>query len=140
MDETGEIKATAFNAAVDLLYDRFQEGKCIDAGSVPEVKYTFIKLRDLGAHEKDSILDVLAVVHKVNDVAEIQTKQGKQLSKRDITLVDDSGHSCQCTLWGKQAEQWNHHNNPVVAFKGLKLSDFGGEDQYSRSSVYLTLA
>ncbi|KAG9056580.1 Replication factor A protein 1 [Serendipita sp. 407] len=169
MDETGEIKATAFNAAVDLLYDRFQEGKvyyvskgkvvlakkafsnlpcdyeitmdnrteveeCIDAGSVPEVKYTFIKLRDLGAHEKDSILDVLAVVHKVNDVAEIQTKQGKQLSKRDITLVDDSGHSCQCTLWGKQAEQWNHHNNPVVAFKGLKLSDFGGRSLSAFSS------
>jgi ssDNA-binding replication factor A large subunit len=27
MDETGEIKATAFNAAVDYLYDRLEEGK-----------------------------------------------------------------------------------------------------------------
>jgi hypothetical protein len=27
MDETGEIKATAFNAAVDQLYDLFEEGR-----------------------------------------------------------------------------------------------------------------
>lgn len=27
MDETGEIKATAFGNAVDLLYDRLEEGK-----------------------------------------------------------------------------------------------------------------
>lgn len=27
MDETCEIKATAFNAAVDVLYDKFEEGK-----------------------------------------------------------------------------------------------------------------
>jgi replication factor A1 len=27
MDETGEIRATAFNTVVDELYDRFQEGK-----------------------------------------------------------------------------------------------------------------
>jgi len=27
MDETCEIKATAFNAAVDILYDKFEEGK-----------------------------------------------------------------------------------------------------------------
>lgn len=27
MDETCEIKATAFNAAVDVLFDKFEEGK-----------------------------------------------------------------------------------------------------------------
>ena len=27
MDESGEIRATAFNAAVDEFYDRIQEGK-----------------------------------------------------------------------------------------------------------------
>lgn len=27
MDESGEIRATAFNAAVDLFYDKIQEGK-----------------------------------------------------------------------------------------------------------------
>ena len=79
-------------------------------------------------------LDVIAVVHKVNDVAEITTKQGKQLSKRELTLVDRSNYSCQLTIWGKQAEQWVHQDNPVVSCKGLKLSDFGGR-QFSHLAI-----
>jgi len=70
---------------------------------------------------------MIAVIHKVQDVQEITTKQGKNLSKRDLMLVDRSGYTCQLTLWGKQAEQWNHHDNPVVACKGLKVGDYGGE-------------
>jgi hypothetical protein len=31
------------------------------------------------------------------------------------------------TLWGKQAESFTHEDNPVVAFKGVKVGDFGGE-------------
>jgi hypothetical protein len=34
MDETGEIKATAFNAAVDQLYDLFEEGRVSEANLV----------------------------------------------------------------------------------------------------------
>lgn len=31
------------------------------------------------------------------------------------------------TLWGKQAEQYNiPEPSPVVAFKGVKVGDFGG--------------
>ncbi|KAG8827827.1 Replication factor A protein 1 [Serendipita sp. 399] len=172
MDETGEIKATAFNAGVDALYDRFEEGKvyyvskgkvvlakkafsnlkcdyeinmdakteveeCMDTTSVPEVKYAFTKLQDLENVEKDEMVDVLVVVHKVSELSEIKTKQGKQLSKRELTLVDETGVSCQCTLWGKQAESWNHHDNPVVAFKSLKVGDFHGRSLSAFSSSTL---
>lgn len=74
----------------------------------------------------DQPLDVVAIVHKVNDLSEILTKQGKQLSKRELTLADRTGYTCQLTIWGKQAEQWDHNDNPVVSCKGLKLSDYGG--------------
>jgi replication factor A1 len=114
----------------------------LDAGSVPEVTYTYVELANLGDRQKDDVVgksgiltrvssnpppDVIAVVHKVQDVQEILTKQGKQLSKRELTLADRSGYTCQLTLWGKQAEQWAHDDNPVVACKGLKVSDFGGK-------------
>lgn len=171
MDETGEIKGTAFNNAVDHLYDVLEEGKvfyitkgkvvlarknfstvnndyeitfdhktevtpCTDAGGVPEVQYTFVDLAGLENRAKDDILDVIAVVHKVESLGEIVTKQGKTLSKRELSLVDRSGYACQVTLWGKQAEGWNHHDNPVVSCKGLKLSDFGGRSlSVSASSV-----
>lgn len=31
------------------------------------------------------------------------------------------------TLWGKQAEQYNAPDAPVIAFKGVKVGDFGGK-------------
>lgn len=50
-----------------------------------------------------------------------------QLIKRDLTLVDKTGFSVRMTLWGKQAEQYSDAEaNPVIAFKGVKVGDFGG--------------
>jgi replication factor A1 len=50
-----------------------------------------------------------------------------QLSKRELTLVDKSGFSVRLTLWGKQAEQYSSDEEaPVVAFKGVRVGDFGG--------------
>ena len=30
------------------------------------------------------------------------------------------------TLWGKQAESFDNYSNPVIAFKGVRVGDFGG--------------
>lgn len=49
-----------------------------------------------------------------------------QFAKRDIQLVDRSGQSVRLTLWGKQAETFEHSDQPVIAFKGVKVGDFGG--------------
>jgi replication factor A1 len=37
-----------------------------------------------------------------------------------------SGFSVRCTLWGNQAESFNHHDNPVIGIKGAKVGDYGG--------------
>lgn len=66
------------------------------------------------------------MVHHVSDITEIKTKLGKITPKRELTLVDKSGYSCTLTLWGKQAENWQTMDKPVIATKGLKLGDFGG--------------
>jgi len=54
------------------------------------------------------------------------SKLNRQISKRELTLVDKSGFSVRLTLWGKQAEQYNVEDTPVIAFKGVKVGDFGG--------------
>ncbi|KAG8899079.1 Replication factor A protein 1 [Tulasnella sp. 408] len=160
-DETGEIRGTAFNTAVDELFDKFQEGKvyfiskarvniakkkfggstndfelglerhteveeCTDASNVPEIRYNFVELGKLDQTEKDAIIDVLGVVSQVSDLTELTSKAGKTLTKRDITLVDRSQYSVRMTLWGKQAEAFHATNNPVMAFKAVKVGDFGG--------------
>jgi len=44
-----------------------------------------------------------------------------------LTLADKSGYAIRLTLWGKQAEQFDHTDKPVIAFKGVKVGDFGGK-------------
>ncbi|CCM03614.1 uncharacterized protein FIBRA_05754 [Fibroporia radiculosa] len=162
MDETGEIKGTGFNNAVDELYDKFQEGKvyfvskarvnlakkkfsnvqneyeltfernteveeCHDVTNVPTVRYNFVDIGKLSEITKDSVCDVIGVVKDVGQLGEITSKTtNKTVSKRDLTLVDRSGFSVRLTLWGKQAETFVAEDQPVIAFKGVKVGDFGG--------------
>jgi replication factor A1 len=41
-------------------------------------------------------------------------------------VVDDTCSSVRLTVWGKQAETFSADNAPVIAFKGVKVGDFGG--------------
>jgi replication factor A1 len=62
-----------------------------------------------------------------------------QFAKRDIQLVDQSGQSVRLTLWGKQAETFNHEDQPVIAFKGVKVGDFGGRSLSMFSSATMSV-
>ncbi|THH19467.1 hypothetical protein EW146_g1696 [Bondarzewia mesenterica] len=161
MDDSGEIKATGFNAVVDELYDKLHEDKvyyiskarvnlskkkfssvsneyelslersteieeCLDTANLPVVKYNFVELSGLKDLAKDSICDVIGIVKDVGELGEINTKTNRTIQKRDLTLVDRSGFSVRLTLWGKQAEQFQADQPRVVAFKGVKVGDFGG--------------
>ncbi|KAJ9093583.1 hypothetical protein QFC19_008312 [Naganishia cerealis] len=174
MDETGEIRATGFNEAVDNFYETLQEGKvyfvsrarvniakkqfsnvnndyeimfdqnteiepCEDE-SVPQIKYNFVSIEGLSAVEKDQTCDVLAVVKDVGELGQITSKSnGRPFSKRDITLVDQSQWSVRCTLWGKQAESFTADGSPIIAFKGVKVGDFGGRSLSMFSSSTMTV-
>ncbi|CAM9891896.1 unnamed protein product [Phaeothamnion confervicola] len=50
------------------------------------------------------------------------------MDKRNLTLVDDSFAEVKATLWGGHAKlaDDSFQGTPVVAFKGVKVSDFGG--------------
>ncbi|CDO73580.1 hypothetical protein BN946_scf185014.g50 [Trametes cinnabarina] len=175
MDESGEIRATAFNAAVDEFYDRLQEGKvyliskakvnlakkkfsnlnneyelglersteieeCTDATDVPTVKFNFVDIAGLQELPKDAICDVIGIVKEVGELSAITSKAtNKEIPKRELTVVDKSGFSVRVTLWGKQAEQYNATDQPVVAFKGAKVGDFQGRSLsiMSSSSLYI---
>lgn len=60
-----------------------------------------------------------------------------QIQKRELTIVDKTNFSVRITLWGKQAEDYNIEDCPVIAFKGVKVGDFGGRSlsMYSSSTM-----
>ncbi|TXT13513.1 hypothetical protein VHUM_00880 [Vanrija humicola] len=174
MDETGEIRATGFNEAVDAFYNVLEEGKVFfvtrariniakkqfssvnneyeitfdnnteiepcDDDSVPQIKYNFKGLGDLGELAKDAVTDVIGVVKDVYDLGSVTSKATqKPFAKRDIQIVDQSGQSVRLTLWGKTAESFQGTDEPVIAFKGVKVSDFGGRSLSMFSSATMSI-
>ncbi|KAJ8123240.1 hypothetical protein O1611_g9644 [Lasiodiplodia mahajangana] len=101
--------------------------KAEDQASVPQVRFNFVNISELQAVEKDATVDVVGVLKEVSDVSEITSKStGKAYEKRELTIVDDSQFSVRLTVWGKTATAFAAQPESVVAFKGVKVSDFGG--------------
>ena len=72
-------------------------------------------------------VDIIGVVKSTGDVMSITTRQtNRKVSKRDVQLMDRSEKVVQLTLWGAEAEGFDGSNNPVLAIRGAKVSDFGG--------------
>lgn len=53
--------------------------------------------------------------------------------------MDKSEYSVRLTLWGKQAEEYNAEDNVVIAFKGVRVGDFGGRSLSMYSSSTMTI-
>uniref|UniRef100_A0A8C8IXQ7 Replication protein A subunit n=1 Tax=Oncorhynchus tshawytscha TaxID=74940 RepID=A0A8C8IXQ7_ONCTS len=161
VDESGEIRVTAFTQEVDKFYSIIETGKvfyiskgslkiankqysslkndyemtlngestiipCEDTQDVPMVQCNFVSIADLQAREKDTILDVIGVCKSVSDVTRLNTKNNREVSKRTLNLMDQSGKLVEVTLWGEEAETFDGSGQPILAIKGAKLSDYGG--------------
>uniref|UniRef100_A0A8C8ELU6 Replication protein A subunit n=1 Tax=Oncorhynchus tshawytscha TaxID=74940 RepID=A0A8C8ELU6_ONCTS len=161
VDESGEIRVTAFTQEVDKFYSIIETGKvfyiskgslkiankqysslkndyemtlngestiipCEDTQDVPMVQCNFISIADLETREKDAILDVIGVCKSVADVTRLTTKNNREVSKRTLNLMDQSGKLVEVTLWGEEAENFDGSGQPILAIKGAKLSDYGG--------------
>ncbi|KAI1380883.1 replication factor-a protein [Hypoxylon crocopeplum] len=101
--------------------------KAEDQSSVPQVRFNFVNIQELQTVEKDATVDVVGVLKEVGEVSQITSKNtGKFFDKRELTLVDDSQFSVRLTIWGKTATSFSAQPESIVAFRGVKVSDFGG--------------
>ena len=110
--------------------------------SIPAVKYAFVPIQEAANMEKDCIIDVIGVVKECSEPTSIRSKTTqKQLVKRDVTIVDLSSHSIKVTLWGDTAESFKAESNnaTVVAFKGVRLTEFNGKSLSTISSTSIAL-
>jgi len=101
--------------------------KAEDTEGVPQVRYNFTTLKELETVDKDTTIDCIGILQNVGEVSEIVSKTtSKPFSKRDLTLADDTGYSVKLTVWGNTAQTFDTQTESVIAFKGVKVSDFGG--------------
>lgn len=90
--------------------------------------------------DKGTTIDVLGILKDVDATSQVTSKTtGKPYDKRELTLVDNSGFSVRLTVWGNTATNFDTPPESVVAFKGVKVSDFGGRTLSLLSSGTVTV-
>lgn len=114
--------------------------KAEDNEGVPQVTYNFTRLADLESVEKDTTIDCIGILQGVGEVSEVVSKTtSKPFSKRELTIADNTGYSVRLTIWGATAQSFNAAEETVIAFKGVKVSDFGGRSLSLLSSGSMSL-
>jgi len=71
-----------------------------------------------------AIVDVMGIVIDVEEPNTFTSKKGKQITRRRVTLLDQTSHDVDLTLWGDLATQ-NIKVSTPLAFTNCKVSDYG---------------
>ncbi|KAG6474057.1 hypothetical protein ZIOFF_067981 [Zingiber officinale] len=101
---------------------------------VPEIKYNFVKIDQLGSYVNGrELIDLIGVVQNVSSTLSIRRKSNNEMiPKRDLTIADDSNKTVTVSLWNELATDVGQdlldmvHTSPVVAIKCLRVGDFQG--------------
>ena len=115
----------------------------IDSQSIKHAHFNFVKINTLEDTAVGAMVDVIGFVKEVSEVSSITSTKmgGRELFKRDLTIADETGFSIKCTLWGDKAQDetcgWNE--NPIVAFKGVKVGDYQGKNLGCLNSTVLSI-
>ena len=114
--------------------------KAEEQNGVPQVRFNFTNISELQNVEKDTTIDTIGVLKEVGETSQIVSKTtSKPYDKRELTLVDNTGFSVRLTIWGNTAANFDSNPEEVIAFKGVKVSDFGGRSLSLLSSGSMTI-
>ena len=92
------------------------------------------------------LLDVLGVVANVAPLGSVKRKSdNSELTRRDLTIFDNSGRSVQVTLWQNLASNEGAELDklqtecPIIALHGVRANDYNGVSlsTVSRSSIIM---
>ena len=98
-----------------------------EQSGVPTMRYNFTRIGNLQDVEAGAVVDTIGILKDVGETGQIVSKTtSKPYDKRELTLVDSTNFSVRLTVWGQTATTFDTPVESVVAFKGVKVSDFGG--------------
>ncbi|KAJ9057443.1 Replication factor A protein 1 [Entomophthora muscae] len=98
--------------------------------------HNFVSISQVEDLSKDSTLDIIAVIKDVGDAVTLNSaKTKKELTKRDIVLVDTSMKAIRLTIWDKPAMDFSAQVGTVLACRSLRVAEFQGKTLNSSSST-----
>lgn len=113
----------------ELSFDRqAQVEETADDEGIESFKLSLVDLRSVQSKALPSKVDLCGVVTAANSVYSFTSKEGRELVKREITIVDDTALSMGVTLWGERAKQDDSafEGNPVICLKGVLVKEWNG--------------
>ncbi|KAG0477209.1 hypothetical protein HPP92_013612 [Vanilla planifolia] len=101
---------------------------------IPETKYNFVKIDQLGPYVNGrELVDIIGVVQNVSTTMSVRRKSNNEsIPKREITLADDTNMTVTVSLWNDLATNVGQElldmvdTAPIIAIKALKVGDFQG--------------
>ena len=102
-----------------------------DESAIDSVKYSFTKIRDIGSKNLPCTIDLVGIVRDFKPIGKVQAKNGggEELTRRTITVVDDTECGIDVTLWQDAATKFDETllaSKPFIVVKGLSVREYNG--------------
>lgn len=117
------------NHRYEIVFDKNTEVKEVaDDSQIEIVKFAISDLRSIQSRTLPCNFDLCGIVTSAGPTISFTSREGKELTKREITIADDTSTSLQITLWGDRATQENSvfEGNPVIGLKGVVVKEWNG--------------
>jgi len=123
-------KFTTTSSEYDMTLDQNSEVEEVpDDGSVSKITFKLVKIGALQEVPNQSVCDVVGIVKDVGDIQQLHSRTtGQPLSKRTVTLIDDSLKTVSLTLWNDVAENLvdSAEGHPVLLCRSVRRGEFNG--------------
>jgi len=117
------------NHRYEITFDKdAQVTPAAEGSEIEAVKFTFVDIKSVQTRQLPCRVDLCGIVTAFRAPVQLQSKDGKELLKREITLVDDTATAIDVALWQAFAktEDSKLEGNPVVALKGVLVREWNG--------------
>lgn len=99
---------------------------CADENDCPAVTYD-LKPFDQLTDSLGSFVDIIGIIKTLNQPETVQKKNtNKELIKRDLQLVDQTGTEILFTLWGENAADFKGEAEDVLMARAVRVTEFNG--------------
>ena len=98
-----------------------------DDNSIMTQVFDFKNIDQICILEANKTIDFIGIVHSVSPLVTINLKNGVRKDKRTLSLADETGRTISMSFWGEQAAMSSYEENPVIAVKCVRVSNYGGK-------------
>ena len=131
-------------AQYELMFDENSEiVQVADDMAIPSMKLNLTPISAISATPIGETVDIAGIVLSAGEVSQVTVKStGRETSRRNITIGDESGSSVDLTIWGDKALRFGAAEmagSPVIFVKQCRVGDYNGRSLSTSASSLVEL-